>query len=33
VGFALLINRFIFGRRAEFEAAKITRVLKEALGG
>jgi solute:Na+ symporter, SSS family len=31
VGFALLINRLIFGRRAEFESAKIARVLREAV--
>ena len=31
VGFALLINRLIFGRRAEFESAKIARVLWEAV--
>ena len=31
VGFALLVNRLVFGRRAEFELAKIVQVLKSAL--
>jgi hypothetical protein len=31
VGFALLVNRLVFGRRAELEVAKITQVLREAL--
>ncbi len=32
VGFALLLNRVAFGRRAEFEQAKIKLVLQTALG-